>query len=193
MLKLYHWYILTRTQNNILLKILSNILSIKSYLNWVTSKMNFRVPCGFAFWLHRNALCYRLWLPCLLGLVIYSWPRPSIEFSFPFETWSFQKHDKKLFVLYCTLRIDIIDTIESQTYKIVLPVFIYVWDNTDPGAATCTWPCWTSFSSHRLTFQDCPGPIGWHPFFLSNQLHHSVWCHLQTWQECTQSHSLCLW
>ena len=31
----------------------------------------------------------------------------------------------------------------------------------------------------------CLGPCGWHPVLLVCQLHHSVWCRLQTFWRCT--------
>ena len=52
---------------------------------------------------------------------------------------------------------------------------------------------WTSFSSHRLTFQTCPEPSQWHPFLLFYQLSHSAWCHQQTCRGCTQSRYLGYW
>jgi len=44
----------------------------------------------------------------------------------------------------------------------------------------CTWPCWTSLHSSKLTFSSCPCLSGGHPFLLSYRLHHSTSCHLQT-------------
>jgi len=51
---------------------------------------------------------------------------------------------------------------------------------TSPRAASCTWPCWTSFCSLGPTFQACPGTSGWCPSLLLCQLHHSAWCCLWT-------------
>ena len=49
----------------------------------------------------------------------------------------------------------------------------------DPEAGPCTWPCRTSWGSHRPTFQACPGPSGWRPVLLTCRLHQSAWCHQQ--------------
>ena len=61
------------------------------------------------------------------------------------------------------------------------------------GAGPCTWPCWTSWGSHRPTSPDCPHPSGWHPVPQACQLYHTAWCSLQTCQGCAWSHCLCHW
>jgi len=59
---------------------------------------------------------------------------------------------------------------------------------TNPGSGPCTCSCWASQCSHWPTSSVSQSPSGWHLFPLTYQLHHSAWCHSQTFSGCTSSH-----
>ena len=80
---------------------------------------------------------------------------------------------------------------QGCSQSILHPACICAWDCPNSGAGHCTWPCWTSWGSHRANSQACSGSSGCHPFPPPCWPHNTACCCWQTCWGCTQFHCPC--